>query len=587
MSETVAPGQPIPVPDDFPVTWEHPDDAKLAWTPGGHNTNPKSPLSHAVTAAGLRGFNPALTAYGLPIQFRTANFNGFSYSAAVPTAAPPEAVVKTIATVSRFAPGLVKLLTGRMSAGLTKRQLEALTPVLDRLEGHWREDLLPEINRHFAYFETSDLRGMSQAQLRAHFAEGLERVEKLGELHARAGFPAIVAMSMFEELYLELFPGATSLDALRLIGGFDSETLEGDRVLWSLSRVVLDVPEVQRVLVERPAAEVVPALEGFVEGRRFLAELRAYLNRYGQRLNYFGELTEPSWAEDPTSAVECLKAYVLQPDADPDAERAWLMAEREKAMAEARAGLVGYPEPVKAEFETLLKAAQVGAGVKEDNHWVFERLFYYMRRIALEFGRRLVDLGALESVEDVFYLTADELLAAGTARETPSLERIEQRKARREHFSGVTPPPKLGTMPAFVPNDTSPFGVAVKKSDGPLPAGGGANENGVHGLPGSGGTVCGPARIINTLGEAGKLQPGDVLITKSTMPPWTPLFGIAAAVVTDMGGVLSHCAVVAREYRIPAVVGTVVATKTFQDGQLVEVDGDAGTVRMVEQIGFS
>ncbi len=92
----------------------------------------------------------------------------------------------------------------------------------------------------------------------------------------------------------------------------------------------------------------------------------------------------------------------------------------------------------------------------------------------------------------------------------------------------------------------------------------------------------GIARVICTLAEAGKLQPGDVLVTKMTMPPWTPLFATAAAVVTDTGGVLSHCAIVAREYHIPAVVGTGKATKTLHDGQLLEVDGDAGVVRVLD-----
>ena len=84
------------------------------------------------------------------------------------------------------------------------------------------------------------------------------------------------------------------------------------------------------------------------------------------------------------------------------------------------------------------------------------------------------------------------------------------------------------------------------------------------------------------LAEAGKLKSGDVLVTETTTPPWTSLFATASAVVTDTGGVLSHCAVVAREYRIPAVVGTGEATKVLKDGQLLEVDGDAGVVRIVE-----
>jgi pyruvate,water dikinase len=111
-----------------------------------------------------------------------------------------------------------------------------------------------------------------------------------------------------------------------------------------------------------------------------------------------------------------------------------------------------------------------------------------------------------------------------------------------------------------------------------------ANSRGpcvLRGTAGSSGTVRGPAKVVRSLAEAGKLQPGDILVAETTAPPWTPLFATAAAVVTDVGGVLSHCAVVAREYRIPTVVGTGRATATIQDGQTIEVDGDAGVVRIV------
>jgi pyruvate,water dikinase len=87
--------------------------------------------------------------------------------------------------------------------------------------------------------------------------------------------------------------------------------------------------------------------------------------------------------------------------------------------------------------------------------------------------------------------------------------------------------------------------------------------------------------VIHSLQEAADLKPGDILVTESTAPPWTPLFATAGGIVTDNGGILSHCAVVAREYRIPAVVGTGRATTMLRSGQLIEVDGDAGTVRVL------
>jgi pyruvate,water dikinase len=114
---------------------------------------------------------------------------------------------------------------------------------------------------------------------------------------------------------------------------------------------------------------------------------------------------------------------------------------------------------------------------------------------------------------------------------------------------------------------------------GPPPEGSTATE--LRGHPGSAGTVRGVARVMKTIDDAEQLVAGDILVADATAPPWTPLFAIAAGVVTDTGGILSHCAVVAREYGIPAVVGCGDATKRLRDGQIIEVDGNAGVVRVV------
>ncbi len=581
---------PIPAPDDFPVNWENPSDARLTWRMENHagSNLPMAPLIYSVLAAAVRGMSSANPQLGLPFNMRTKHINSYYYVAYTLAGAPPETVMKAIGAVNRLAPGLFKLLMGRMAAGMTKQQLDRLNPILARFDTYWQDELLPEIKLHLAYFESCDLRGLSLVQLRAHLAEALNRIERLNALHMLAGIPAYFAMSQFEELYCELFEGATPLDALRLLQGFDNKTLEGDRALWRLSRAALAMPNVRQALAECPAADVIPALEQTEAGRHFLADLRAYLDQYGQRLDPFFALSRPSWIEDPTTAIECLKAYASRPETHLEAEQAVLVAGREKAVAEARARLAGYPRPVVAQFETLLKAAQTAAVVSEDhNYWIDQHAWYQMRRLALEFGRRLAEAGVLDAQRagDVFYLTAEELLAAGEGEAALSQrERVKERKAELDHFSHVSPPPMLGAAPPFEPPDGGPLVRAIMKVGLMTTAGSDGDSQALTGQAGSPGVVRGTARVVRTLAEAGKLQPGDVLVADATMPPWTPLFGIAAAVVTNEGGVLSHCAVVAREYRIPAVVGTGRATTTFHDGQLLEVDGNAGTVRVVTSL---
>jgi pyruvate,water dikinase len=156
---------------------------------------------------------------------------------------------------------------------------------------------------------------------------------------------------------------------------------------------------------------------------------------------------------------------------------------------------------------------------------------------------------------------------------------VAERRAEIEHFLTITPPSALGMDYGPPPTD-NPIARSIGKFFGGPPQL--QEETGtLKGNPGSPGKVTGSAKVLRSLSEADKLQRGDILVAQTTAPPWMPLFATAGGIVTDTGGVLSHCAVVAREYRIPAVVGIGTATSTITDGQILEVDGDAGVVRIV------
>jgi pyruvate,water dikinase len=582
-ADTQAPaaGQPIPTPPDFPVHWGDPGDARLTWD---FNTGLKDPVPlmvDAVVNTFLVGGNAGFERAALPFYLRTARVNTYQYFAMVPTEAPPEVAMKAMGLLNRAAPGAFKVVMEKMGARMSKKAEAALDPLVANFETYWNDELLPEIKQHIAYFESVELRGLSLDQLRMHLDEALKRTERMGALHGVI-FPMLYAMSQFEELYCELFEGATTLDALRLTQGLDNKVMEGNRALWELSRAAASTPEVAAILAEQAAGNVIPALEKSEAGRPFLAALRAWLAEYGRRLNSVFTLVEPSWYEDPTPAVQSLQAYLAMPGSRPEMDLATQAAERERAVAEARARMARYPKPIVDRFESLLKAAQVATIVHEDhNFWIDQRLFYHIRQLILEFGRRLAQAGSLDTVNDVFHLLPAEL-QDGVNADLKGL--VLKRKEEMERFRRVSPPQKLGTMPPFEMEGGGPIMRAMFKGELAAPSKDKSEANTVKGFAGSAGVVRGRARVIRSLAEAGRLQPGDVLVAPATEPPWTPLFATAAAVVTDNGGVLSHTAVVAREFRIPAVVGTGRATSTFSDGQLLEVDGDAGVVRVVIEV---
>jgi pyruvate,water dikinase len=459
-----------------------------------------------------------------------------------------------------------------------KRADAQIDAAMARLGELWRGEWLPEIQSHLAWWDAFDLRGAPAADLLEHLEETLRRTARLWELHFRIVLPTYMAMSQFDDLYRDLFADDGAFRSYRLLQGFDNKTLEAGRALWELSRRALASAEVRRAMEGHAAGAVLAELGKTPAGRAFRQELRLYLEVFGLRGEKWG-LSYPSWIEDPTPAIKNLKDYIAGSDRDPRAEQAARAAERDQTIAEAREGLQGYPRPVVERFEFLLKAAHQGAVLSEDHgFWIDFASTHRVRRVLLECGRRLAEARAIEQPPDVFNLTLDELrgvMAAPSPGNHRSL--VIERQAEVRHFRAISPPPVLGTDNGPPPDD--PVGRFFGKFFGgppPVPEA----PNVLRGNAGSPGKVRGPAKVVRSLAEATKLQQGDVLVAETTAPPWTPLFATAAAIVTDTGGILSHCAVVAREYRIPAVVGTGRATAEIRDGQLLEVDGDVGLVRI-------
>jgi pyruvate,water dikinase len=186
-----------------------------------------------------------------------------------------------------------------------------------------------------------------------------------------------------------------------------------------------------------------------------------------------------------------------------------------------------------------------------------------------------VAAGRLTDASDVFFLRYDELQDALRGGKGDLRPLVGQRRQEHARHMAMKPPAAVGTPPppemADNPMMTKFFGGLPPESSDPRL---------INGNAASAGTYTGTARVIMSLEDSDRLRQGDVLVCPATMPPWTPLFAIASAVVTDHGGILSHTAIVAREYQIPAVIGTKVGTSLIQDGQTITVDGDAGTVRL-------
>jgi rifampicin phosphotransferase len=399
----------------------------------------------------------------------------------------------------------------------------------------------------------------------------VERVREQWRLHFLVVMPVHAAREVLHDAWVERFGKGDELEPYRLMEGLPNETLEADEQLWRVAELAREL-DVADVIRELPGGVALERLGASQHGRRIRHELDAYLLRFGGR-SRLHELSEPRDAERPEVVIESLRLMLEQPR-DLAAERTERERRRDTLEREVLAGL---EEPDRARFASVLERVCAAVPLEETHAYHIDYPgLQATREVLLGFGRRLVAEGRLDTAADVFLLRLQELReAVAGAWGEPCQTLVAERARELQEARGQAPAPWLGDAPdadAAVPPMVAKFyGVpGTAEWDGEV----------LQGTPASSGRAVGTARVISGPADFGRLEAGDVLVCATTTPAWTPLFASAGALVTDTGGILSHAAIVAREYRLPAVVGCDVATSAIRDGARVEVDGDAGRVRV-------
>jgi pyruvate,water dikinase len=254
------------------------------------------------------------------------------------------------------------------------------------------------------------------------------------------------------------------------------------------------------------------------------------------------------------------------PSPRPSEDRHRDLAARREALTAQCLTVLGDQPQLQARFQALLQVAQRYAVLREQQARQLTLGWPLLRRCALRLGETLHADGVIDQAEDVFYLTRAELDTP-----TPLQDVVGRRRAAWERQRRLLAPLTIGRLPRLLAKELLGAVDAVRTT-GPAP------QDAIVGQPASPGRATGPVRIIHGTGDFDRFQPGEVLVARATAPAWTPLFARAVAVVTDGGTLAAHASLVAREYGIPAVVATGDATTRLDDGQLVTVDGGAGTV---------
>jgi len=351
--------------------------------------------------------------------------------------------------------------------------------------------------------------------------------------------------------------------------------------LWELAQRARADAAVLGALRGATAEDALLALQAPAHAS-FRAALDEYLEHWGFR--YSGELmlTQPTPAESPWSVIRLLQTYLAQERAGPAQITAERAAQRLVASAKVAAALTPspllrhLPLPTRARCFCLLLAATQGAIRLRERARMKQALLYTrLRHVALALGDRWVEQQALQARDDVFYLTIDEAialaLAQGDAALHPELRAtIASRRAEFLACEAMSPPDQFSLAAG-----------ATWVQDG-ASAADGAHQSGatLKGIGACGGSVFGPAAVVLDVTQADTLSVGTILVTRQTDPGWAAVFFLVKGLVVERGGMLSHGAIIAREYGIPAVVGVRGATQLIRNGNRLHVDGDAGLVEL-------
>jgi len=359
----------------------------------------------------------------------------------------------------------------------------------------------------------------------------------------------------------------------QFLSGFKSKTMEANEHLFKISKLVQANDALYELVVTTPPKRMMSALQNHPDSGPVVEAINEYLKIYGH-LGYSLDFVELLPVEDPSGLLATLKTMASNRDYDPKKHGVEAARKREKAMQEILPLLHGLQY---WQFRYRLWFTYRFYYIREEVMFYLTSAWPVLRPIALELGQRLVDTGTFTAPDDIFYLVTEELTKAIDAhkdnRAIPEYKQLAaERRELREARKRLHPP---GTIPQEASEIASVRFKETQIRNDP-------SSDTLRGVPVSPGTVTGPASLIKSPAEFDQMIPGSILVCPMTNPAWTPLFAHATGLVTDMGGILGHGSIVAREYGIPAVVGTGTITRRVKHGQMLSVDGDTGTVKLLE-----
>ncbi|HEU4920744.1 MAG TPA: PEP-utilizing enzyme [Candidatus Limnocylindrales bacterium] len=563
--------------DTFPVTWDSEVEKGFFWVYDDlHIPHPVSPMFFDIGGWWL-SCDHMFRRFGTPfaVDWLAKNVNGYVYTTAIP--ADPTLRIEGTEYSSSYVARVPR--DASFAAGMG-RYLDTVLPVYGhRFADWWRDRLVPEMRRNFDYLEErlDEADGMSLAEIACLLEDAIDIHDRHWKIHWMLNFAQLSATLNLRAV-MEKTRGSIDEALLgRLQNSASDRNWDSIEALWRMKNEVRDDAELRGAFATGDAAAIAAALRGSERGRRFVEErIAPYQREFGWHAVWSHEFIFPTVREEMEPVLDLIRDY-LESDYDYPTAIEAMRRDIEAASAEILEGLSGEAlDEMRAANEINLRMAPL----TPDHHFYIDQgANAHVRLVLIAIGRKLVDAGRLDRPDDVMFLRYNELrMLIGDAGALDARATVATRRAEREAAARLRPRNWVGTVTPsqlafpYLVNWGYPERFYQEQS---------ADTRQVGGIAGSPGVVEGIARVVMTIDEFDAVRDGDILVCQMTNPAWVVLFTKIAGLVTDTGGTTSHPAVLSREFGIPAVVGTSVATHRIRTGDRIRVDGTNGRVEIL------
>jgi pyruvate,water dikinase len=455
---------------------------------------------------------------------------------------------------------------------------ERIQPWIDDFGKEYRKGI-DELMERYKRFRTLDMAKLEDWQLKDAFDDFISLYRKKANIHFVWMFAFCAVYQLFEEMCQKVL-GIDRNHALfnDLLGGFDHKILDTDRQMFKLGKKAQEMG-LEPLFKETPDDDKLLAkLAQTNKGKEWLKALHEFLNEFGWRTIGNWDAGNPMWVERPALALPSIRRFMQAPTFLIDDVRQKIVRKRGDAEKEA---ISRVPADKRDMFTKLMRASQWAQVVDEEHVFYTENYGTAIARLVTkEIGKRFAEGGAIDKPQDLYYLLPEEIQPRIFSRYSAK-KLVAERKKQHALFRSAEPEPFIGD-PSALPEviGSNPL---LRSTIAPNPRVRPELGADLYGTVSTPGVVEGVVNVIMTEEDFDKFQPGTILVTIETSAAWTPLFNMAKAVVTDVGGILSHSAIVGREYGLPVISGTVEGTKKLKTGMGVKVDGDAGVVYILNK----